>query len=151
MGRGLRTGRRICRGSGDRKGIRDIAIVVSDGLVRDSNKALIQAQKLKDMNVVIVCVAVGTSAGILGSVASDPDYVFRRNNPELYSLLEELTEVPCDGELPTKQIMFIPSKHGTLKQWWLNPSNAESILHKSCREKGFHQFENIIYVLVSSF
>ena len=37
------------------------------------------------------------------------------------------------------------------KSWMFNPYNAELILFKALKPKGFSQFESIINVLVSSF
>ena len=90
--------------AGNRPGVPDIAIVVTDGKSSSSSATAAEAKKLRDAGVTVLAIGVGRgiSKPELNSIATDPDstHVFAADNSSILTIVaggagcDEMAQAP---------------------------------------------------------
>lgn len=88
---------------GDRVGIRDVLILLTDGEAHETDDAIREAGMLKDDDVSIISIGVGQGENnesffnLLKGMASNPEYVFKVSFSELDTILDGVIKAACEN------------------------------------------------------
>ena len=88
---------------GDRAGVRDVIVLLTDGESHDNPKAIDEAGKLRDEDVSIIAIGVGKGEvnddlyDFLKDIAFGSDYVFKVSFTELDTILDGVTRAACEN------------------------------------------------------
>jgi len=86
---------------GARSGSRKYVVILSDGLVTNREKVELEVQNLRNSNIQVVCVGVGTSVShiFLEKLAYNQSYLLSPNLDSLLSLIQyEIRDPSCIGK-----------------------------------------------------
>ena len=86
---------------GGRDDIAKIVILLTDGKNNGQPPPIDEALKLKNQNVIIIVIGVGSAVEMneLRQIASQDDYVFHPDTfEELNSILDSVLSMACDGK-----------------------------------------------------
>ena len=86
--------------SGDRDGVANILIVMTDGESNEPTLTVQESNKLHQQNIKVFAIGIGSGADRteLGHIASDAKYVFTVQNFDALSTLQtELRKTACAG------------------------------------------------------
>lgn len=88
---------------GDRKGVRDVIVLLTDGQAHKKDAAIREAGMLKDDDVSIISIGVGKGEKIqsfidlLQGMASHSDFVFKVSFAELDTILDSVIKAACEN------------------------------------------------------
>ena len=90
--------------NGDRKGVPNVAIVITDGKSNDANETRLEAETLKSDGVFIFSIGIGNNVNMkeLTNIASQPTNQFRftvKNFNALQSIMKQIVSRTCKGEI----------------------------------------------------